>query len=185
MPSTASEMYGRTRRVAHRGFSLIELLIVVAIILIIAAIAIPSMLRSRLAANQASAVANLRTISTASVAYWVVYSDGYPGTLAVLGGGAPPATCNASILVDQILTTAPNTKSGYKYAYTGTQGNVANPPVGCLPGFVGYLVTSTPITAGLTGNLSYCITEFGVIHYDTLGVAAASGPACNALPNIQ
>jgi type IV pilus assembly protein PilA len=184
MPSTTSEVYDRTRRVAHRGFSLIELLIVVVIILIIAAIAIPSMLRSRLAANQASAVANLRTISTASISYWALYSNGYPGSLAVLGGSAPPATCSASILVDQILTTAPNQKSGYKFALTGEQGNVGSPPTDCIPGFIGYLVTSTPMTAGLTGNLSYCTTELGIIHYNTLGVVVPDGPTCNLLPNI-
>jgi prepilin-type N-terminal cleavage/methylation domain-containing protein len=182
MPSTAREAYDRTRRLTHRGFSLIELLIVVAIILIIAAIAIPSMLRSRLAANQAATVANLRTISTASVSYWVVYSNGYPPSLAALGGGAPPATCNASILVDPILTTAPNQRSGYKFALTGEQGNVGSPTAGCIPGFVGYLVTSTPLNVGLTGYRSYCTTELGIIHFNTLGVVAPDGATCNALP---
>jgi type IV pilus assembly protein PilA len=175
----------RARRKAQNGFSLIELLIVVAIILIIAAIAIPNLLRSRQSANQASAVANLRTISTASVSYWVTYSNGYPPSLASLGGpvGAP-ATCNQAILVDEVLTTAPYRKSGYQYNFVGQQGNVALPPAGCTPGFVGYLTTATPITMGVTGNISYCSYEPGIIHYDTSGATAPDEATCGTLPNL-
>jgi type IV pilus assembly protein PilA len=167
------------------GFSLIELLIVVAIILIIAAIAIPNMLRSRMAANQASAVSNLRTITSASVSYWVVYSNGYPPSLATLGGiSGNPATCNAAILIDQILAVAPNQKSGYQFALTGNQGNVATSPPGCAAGFVGYLLTAAPLVIGTTGNISYCSDESGVLHYDTSGATAANAAACRALPPL-
>lgn len=170
----------------NAGFSLIELLIVVAIILIIAAIAIPNMLRSRMAANQASAVANLRTISTASVSYWVTYSNGYPPTLATLGGAGATATCDAAILVDETITTAPNQKSGYKFAYSGNQGNVTSSPPSCSnPGFNGYLTTAAPLTVGVSGNISYCSSEPGIIHYDTTGATAASAAACSALPTLQ
>ena len=169
---------------AQSGFSLIELLIVVAIILIIAAIAIPNLLRSRQAANQAAAVANVRTITTAAVSYWVTYSNGYPPSLASLGGTVNPATCNQAILIDEVIAAAPNQKSGYTYAYTGTQGNKANPPTGCTPGFNGYLVSATPITVGVTANISYCSTEPGIIHLDTTGAAIPDDPTCSALPTL-
>jgi prepilin-type N-terminal cleavage/methylation domain-containing protein len=169
---------------SQSGFSLIELLIVVAIILIIAAIAIPNMLKSKLAANQAAAVANVRTITTASVSYWVTYANGYPPNLAALGG-VEPATCNGAILIDEVITAPPFQKSGYQFALNGDQGHVANSPPGCAPGFVGYLATAVPVVPGVTGNESFCSSEPGIIHYDTTGAVAATAAICTALPTIE
>ena len=166
------------------GFSLIELLIVVAIILIIAAIAVPNLLRSKIAANQASAVANLRTTTSAAVAYWVTYGNGYPVNLAMLGGPGPGADCNAAVLIDESIAAAPNQKSGYHYALSGDQGNVAVSPPGCTPGFVGYFATAAPISVGTTGNMSYCSSEPGIIHYDTTGALTATAALCTALPSL-
>ena len=95
----------------QKGFSLIELLIVVAIILIIAAIAIPNLLRSRIAANQASAVGSCRTINTAMVTYATTYNTGYAGTLLAVGTGATPPTASAAGLIDSVL--AAGNKSGW------------------------------------------------------------------------
>lgn len=174
---------GRVTREA-RGFSLIELLIVVAIILIIASIAIPSYLRARMAANEAGAVENLRAMTTAATVYYTSWSNGYPPSLTALGGTALAATCDLAELLDPLMTTAPFKKAGYTYGYTGI-GAAVNAPAGCgAPGYNGYLATATPIILGSSGQRSFCSTTPGVIHYDLTGVKAASKPACDALPSL-
>jgi prepilin-type N-terminal cleavage/methylation domain-containing protein len=101
-----------------KGFSLIELLIVVAIILIVAAIAIPNFLRSRVAANQSSAVASLHTLTTADISYASTYGSGFAVNLAYLGPPAPGAssTSTAAGLIDSVL--ASGSKSGYSFTYS-------------------------------------------------------------------
>jgi type IV pilus assembly protein PilA len=147
----------------QKGFSLIELLIVVAIILIIAAIAIPNLLRSRIAANEASAVGSVRTINTAEVTYASTYPNvGFPATLAALGGATPcvPAAANAC-LIDPVLSAG--TKSGYTFTAVGAGG----PPA------VTYAVTATPLPNG--GTRSFCSDQTGVIRFDAAGGACAAG----------
>ena len=155
-------------RTRQKGFSLIELLIVVAIILIIAAIAIPNLLRSRMAANEASAVGSIRTINTSAVTYSSTYpNDGFPATLASLGGPSPcTATSSNACLLDAVL--AGGTKSGYVFALI-TDGNTPS---------VGYSITGTPVTVGTTGQRMFFSDQSGVIRYDPSGAGAtAASPA--------
>jgi type IV pilus assembly protein PilA len=155
----------------QKGFSLIELLIVVAIILIIAAIAIPNLLRARMAANESSAVASIRTINTGMVTYNSTYPTvGFATGLTNLGGVAPctPSSTTAC-LIDSVL--GGGTKSGYNFAATGAGGTP----------LVQYYATGVPITANQTGIRSFCAFEDAVVRVQPAGGAIASETACQAL----
>jgi len=152
-----------TKALMHqqKGFSLIELLIVVAIILIIAAIAIPNLLQSRIAANQASAAAGLNAIKTAEISYLNTYPTvGYAANIGNLGGAAPctPAVATACLIDSLISTSTPGTigKSGYVYLATGVISGGATTNTA-------YAAGATPVYVGQTGQNDYCSTDDGVL----------------------
>ena len=153
-------------RKSSKGFSLIELLIVVAIILIIAAIAIPNLLRSRIAANQASAVGSLRTLNTAEITYSSTYNVGFTATLSYL---APPTgtnnpTSTAAGLIDSVL--ALGSKSGYSFTYS--------PGASDSTGRINtYAFTAVPITSS-TGTNYYYTDQSGVIRQNSTTTAGST-----------
>ena len=141
----------------QKGFSLIELLIVVAIILIIAAIAIPNLLRSRIAANEASAVGSIRTINTAEVTYASTYPDVGFADLASLGGAG--GTSTGAGLIDSVL--ASGTKSGYSFTTSVTGGTPTTQ----------YTINGDPVSAQ-TGQRHFFSDQSGVIRYTTTSAQA-------------
>jgi type IV pilus assembly protein PilA len=151
-------------RCKQNGFSLIELVIVVAIILVISAIAIPSYLRSRLQANEASAVASIRLINMSAINYSATYTSlGYPSTLASLGGVNPcVASSTTACLLDDSL--AQGTKSGYSFVFTSD---------GATPS-VAYTVTGTPLVVGGSGQRQFCSDQTDVIRYQQSGSGCGS-----------
>lgn len=154
----------------QKGFSLIELLLVVAVILIVSAIAVPSFMRSRMRANEANAVACIRVVHTAAVTYSITYSGlGYPALLANLGGASPcTATPTTACLIDDVL--AHGVKDGYSYVWTGD---------GLTPS-VGFTLTSAPQVVGSSGQRMFCTDQTGSIYYDP------SGAGCtNASPALD
>jgi len=162
----------------EKGFSLIELLIVVAIILIIAAIAVPNLLRSRMAANEASSASALRTITTANITYSSTYNVGYAGGLAALGPKtAASPDSGASDLLDAVMGSAAPVKSGYKFIYLA--GPTGAAPTAAAPNatFTGF---ATPVSLGSSGQSGFCVDQTNVVGKDTTGaVAAPPATACD------
>jgi type IV pilus assembly protein PilA len=146
----------------QKGFSLIELLIVVAIILIIAAIAIPNLLRARISANEASAVASMRTMNTASITYNSSYGT-YATALSNLGpsNGATPTSTDADLL-DQVLAPGGgvnvSSKSGYTFTYAPAAG--------------GYTINGDPTSVNQTGVRHFFTDQSGVVRFNSAQAAA-------------
>jgi type IV pilus assembly protein PilA len=170
----------RSQATATQGFSLIELLIVVAIILILAAIAIPNMLRARMSANEASAASSVRLISRAEVAYYYAYpTKGFADSLSDLSG--PVLNCQPTVtsacLVDSSLTGT--SKSGYQFAATGIASGTSNTE---------YVVGAVPVSFNRTGTKDYCSSSDGALRWQTGAtgdVPVATLAECAAFAGVQ
>ena len=164
-------MSPRTVRSKQAGFSLIELLIVVAVILVIAAIAIPNLLRSRMAANEASAVASVRSINTSQVVYQSTYGGNYATLLTNLSDGGVPANCaplvpptpTSSCLIDPAL--ASGVKGGYNFTYA---------PVGSGGVVSAYTVNADPVTSGGSDQRHFYSDQTLVIRVNNSAAASSA-----------
>jgi type IV pilus assembly protein PilA len=155
------------RDCSKAGFSLIELLIVVAVILIIAAIAIPNFIKSKMLANEAAAIQNLRNITTAEVVYSTTYGIGFSPTLVSLAGNTTTIDQNNAQLIDTVLGSG--TKSGYTLSYSILTQDA-------LGHVTGYALNADPLTS-TTGQRHFYTDQTSVIRTNLSATAGASDPA--------
>ena len=149
---------------SERGFSLIELLIVVAVILIVAAIAIPNYIQSKMRANEASAVHTLRDISTAELFYSSTYGINFSTTMLQLSGSGINPDANNAGLIDSVI--ASGIKQGYVITYTPGATDAAGHPTA-------YSITADPVNPGVTGQRHFYTDQSCVIRSN---IAVTAGP---------
>jgi prepilin-type N-terminal cleavage/methylation domain-containing protein len=155
-----------------QGFSLIELLVVIAILLILAALAVPQLLRARISANEAAAVAEVRSVHTSELEYQQYYPQiGFADDISKLGppaDGTPPTPQHAGLL-DFVLGCAqqPCIKSGYMFAVDQVSG---------APVIDTFRITSIPQSPGQSGMRGFCGSQSGIISYDPAGGKVCSNP---------
>lgn len=169
MPTVRKTGYTKTEKGESSGFSLVEVLLVVMVILIIAAIAIPNLLHGKMRANEAAAVASMQTIHTAEVLYFNTYPEvGFASSLATLGANGTdcekqkPTSTNACLIMDDVLTSG--FKSGYVFAIVGD----GNKPT------ASYTASASP-ASDFSGRCTIAANQSGELHFFVPGAAVNLG----------